>query len=366
MTVQDVVLKSFEDDIKEILEREKPDVIGLQICRKRRDALLHRRKWENTRLTKELLSGQSLGTLFSQLLYINSLDEMGRDSQYTRSIKAAVRYAAENRIPVVYLDRDIDLTIKRAWYSLHGRKKLAFVRFVRRRLLGFGVHDTNDGKMMPMDHLTESISGFAPDARKILVDERIEYTSRKIKRQAQARKMVALVAENELGAIKKRLESPKLTAKTSELETLKIKPWKPYVKFVIPIAFFSFVMYWLANMELAQVKEALLLWAFVVMVLCGAGAALARGHPWSILTAIVLAPVFSWMLIGSGWIAGIVELKVRSPNIRDLKSLGRMKSYSDVFNNRCFRPLLVGGFANIGNLIAISYLVPIIVRMGAA
>jgi pheromone shutdown-related protein TraB len=362
-----VVLKDFGDDIEATLKKEKPEVIGIGIDRMSKDALLARNKWKKTRLTKELLMGKTLGIIFSQLLYIHSLDEMRKDSNYSSSIRAAARYARENNVPVVYLDRSIDLTIKRTWYNAKGKEKYAFVRFVRRRLLGFGMKHRNEGNQDPLDHITDEVCSFAPSAKKVLIEERIEYISRKIAAHSANRKMVAIVDSRNRENIQKKLEKGLSghDAALAKLDEIKKRPYAKYVKFVIPAVFISLILFWFSKMEVAQIKEAVLLWAIVVMVLCGLGATLARGHPYSILTAILLAPIFSWALIGSGWIAGIVELKVRSPQISDVQRLGRMKSYSEIFKNKCTRPLMVGGFANIGNLVAISYMLPIIARMGS-
>jgi len=81
------------------------------------------------------------------------------------------------------------------------------------------------------------------------------------------------------------------------------------------------------------------------------GTAIARGHPLSIITAFIAAPITSLNpAIAAGWIAGYVEAKLRTPLIKDFKGLSKIDSLRDFWNNRVIRLLMVVALANLANL----------------
>jgi len=61
------------------------------------------------------------------------------------------------------------------------------------------------------------------------------------------------------------------------------------------------------------------LWNSVVAVLF---TALSLGHPLSILTAFVVAPISSlYPMLAYGWFAGLVDATVREPTVKDVSKV---------------------------------------------
>ena len=79
------------------------------------------------------------------------------------------------------------------------------------------------------------------------------------------------------------------------------------------------------------------------------GVALALGHPLSILTALIMAPITSLNpLLASGWFAGLVEAHLRKPKVKDFEDLAEdTADIKGFWKNGITRTLLVVVFANL-------------------
>ena len=113
------------------------------------------------------------------------------------------------------------------------------------------------------------------------------------------------------------------------------------------------------------VLEMFLYW-FLINGICSAiGAAIARGHILTILTAFVAAPITSLNpAIAAGWVAGYVEAKLRTPVVKDFKELSKLDSLRDFWNNRVIRLLMVVALANVGSMIGTFVALPYLLRLG--
>ncbi len=73
------------------------------------------------------------------------------------------------------------------------------------------------------------------------------------------------------------------------------------------------------------------------------GTALARGHPYSVLTSFMGCMMTTLnRLLAAGWYAGLREAKYRNPTTKDLKSLMNAESMKDMMKNNFFQ----GPFCN--------------------
>ena len=94
-------------------------------------------------------------------------------------------------------------------------------------------------------------------------------------------------------------------------------------------------------------------WVLINGGLAALGAALARGHPLTILSAMLAAPLTSLNpTIAAGMVTGLVESWLRKPTVADLERLrddaAHLKGW---FRNPATRILLVFSFSNLGSAI---------------
>ena len=92
-------------------------------------------------------------------------------------------------------------------------------------------------------------------------------------------------------------------------------------------------------------------WFLINGVLAGLGAAIALGHPLTILGTFLAAPFTSLNpLIGAGFVAAGIELWFRKPSVGDFSHLRKdVATTRGWWKNRVARTLLVFFFATLGS-----------------
>ena len=191
----------------------------------------------------------------------------------------------------------------------------------------------------------------APNAARVLVDERDAYIARNLLGACQDGKVVAVLGAGHRAGVQKFLSNPELIPPSKELTALpKKRIGLAKIIGIMVIAIFAFLI--LTGSPSHVILTAFGYWFIINGVLSGAGAALARGHPLSILTAFSVA----WMtslnpFLAAGWFAGLVEAWVRNPTSEDIIAITHIDTFSDLMKNRLFRVILVAATANIGSVL---------------
>jgi pheromone shutdown protein TraB len=97
---------------------------------------------------------------------------------------------------------------------------------------------------------------------------------------------------------------------------------------------------------------AFFIWFAVTGRLSALGVILARGHPLSAFTALMVAWLTTLIsFIAAGLFAGAVEAWKQRPTVGDLKRLGQARSFDQMTKNRLFRVLLETVLANLGGIV---------------
>ena len=103
-------------------------------------------------------------------------------------------------------------------------------------------------------------------------------------------------------------------------------------------------------------------YVIVAAILLGAGIAL--GHPLTIVAAVAASPITSLnQMIAAGWIAGLVEIFLGKPKVRDFESLTEdILSVKGFWRNKITRILLVVVFTNMGSALGTFVAIPLMAR----
>ena len=184
-----------------------------------------------------------------------------------------------------------------------------------------------------------------PTVKEVLVDERDAYLAQKIK-TAPGDKVVAIIGAAHAGGISRNLDKEIDTASLETVEKRK-SAWS-YIKYMIPAALILMVVLTIIRNRDAGIEQ-IRSWILWNGGLSALGVALAGGHPLSILTALVMAPISSLNpLLASGWFAGLVEAYVRKPKVSDFEDLAEdTATLKGFWKNRVTRTLMVVIFANL-------------------
>ncbi|MGB5488475.1 MAG: conjugal transfer protein TraB, partial [Lysobacterales bacterium] len=142
----------------------------------------------------------------------------------------------------------------------------------------------------------------------------------------------------------------------TEIESLsQLPPPKRWIKFV-PWAIAALVLtgFWIGFSRSPELGWQLVtLWVVINGGLAALGALIARGHPLTILSAMVAAPLTSLNpAVAAGMVTGLVESWLRKPKVSDLENLRNdATSLKGWFKNPATRILLVFFFSNLGSAI---------------
>jgi pheromone shutdown-related protein TraB len=365
------------NEVRQAIEIYKPDIVAVELCQRRYDTITKKDKWENTPITALIKSNNAyfmLAQTFLSSIQRRLGDEYGVAPG--SEMIAAIEEAKKHNIKVALIDRDITVTLKRAWQKMGIREKFRVIWEFLKAMLGYDEEELDDidlKELMKQDvifQMMEEFSKIAPSASIVLISERDQYIAQKIFEESKKGKVVAVVGAGHINGIKKHLEKQELNL---NLQDLDIVPKKritliKIIEVVIPVIFFSvigWIIYSTGIDPWNKIKDIFLIWFLVHGILSGAGAAIARGHPLSILTAFAAAPLTSLEpFFAPGWFAGLVEAKLRKPLVKDFQDLGKLESMHDFFKNKVIRLLMVVALANLGSMIGTIIALPWILSLG--
>jgi pheromone shutdown protein TraB len=137
------------------------------------------------------------------------------------------------------------------------------------------------------------------------------------------------------------------------------------LKWGIPILILGLMVVGFIEAGAATGAHVIKWWILANATLAGLGAACALAHPLTILTAIVTAPLTSLNpMIAAGWVAGLVEIFMGKPKVRDFEALmddiGSLKGF---WRNKITRILLVVVFTNLGSSLGTFVAIPLMVKV---
>jgi pheromone shutdown protein TraB len=108
-------------------------------------------------------------------------------------------------------------------------------------------------------------------------------------------------------------------------------------------------------------------WVLANGVLAGIGAVMALAHPLTVVSAVVAAPLTSLNpMIAAGWVAGLVEVLLGKPKVKDFERLPEdISSIRGFWKNKITRILLVVIFTNLGSSLGTFVAIPMMIKVFA-
>ena len=343
--------------VRQQIEEWKPDLVAIELCESRKAALLEPDALDNEDLLKILNEGRSHMILLQSALAAEQR-RMGIASGETpgAELLAAIEAADEAGIPVELIDRDVVITLRRAWSKMGFREKFR----VMDALLWQEDEDEDasveelleDSDML--SNLMEEAREVAPAAGSVLIDERDAFLAGRLQQIRGRGKVLAVGGAGHLSGVQHQLGEPamEMASRLAELNETPSKSILPkLVVWGIPVLFAS-ALAWLAyHGMMDEMVESGKLWLAINASLTGLGVLLARGHPLSILVGALASPITSLNpTVAAGWVAGYTQLKVVAPTGKDASEFLAMDRYSLFWSNRVGRVLLVTALGNLGSV----------------
>jgi len=353
--------------VKEVIAAEKPDTVCVELCEPRFQTIRQPDQWRNTDIIKVIKEKKTF-LLLSNLLLASFQKRIAEklDVKPGEEMIAAMDAADAVGARIHLADREIRVTLSRTWRIMGAwdKSKLLF-QLISSLLEIEEVSEADVEKMKEQDvleSLLAEVGKSMPVLKTILIDERDKYLAEKI-RTAPGEKIIAVVGAGHVPGIKKYWETD---IDLAALETLPPKgKMSGILQWLIPLSVVALIGYGFYNGGMAAGKEMLVWWSLTTGLLAGAGALAAFGHPLTILSSILAAPITTLHpLIAAGWVSGLVEAISRTPKVKDLESLpADILSIRGFWRNKVTRILLVVVFTNIGASIGAFVAMPFLVKL---
>jgi len=343
--------------VREVIEKERPECVCVELDSQRFKSLSEQRKWESLDL-KALIRQKQLSTLLINLLLASYQKKLGDKLGVMPGVELleATKTAGEFNIPIALCDRDIRVTLRRAWHSMSFWNKM--------KLMSAGLAGIFDNQEISEERLSEirqkdvlnelimELGAAMPVLKTVLIDERDTYLAQKI-REAEGEKIVAVVGAGHVQGISAALNNGQ-SRDLAEIE--KIPPVSPIWKWIgwgIPAIILGSIAYIGWTKGAAAAGENILFWILANGIPSALGAALAFGHPLTILSAFLGAPITSLTpVIGAGYVAAFVQVYARPPVVKEFQAVSEDAGvFKRWWQNKLLRVFLVFIFSGVGSAI---------------
>lgn len=350
------VSKASAELVKEVIDREHPDSICVELDEDRYNNIKNPKAWSDTDLV-QVIKEKKVGFMLANLVLGSYQRKLAKqlDTNVGQEMIQGIQSAKETGANLVLADRSIQTTFMRIWRKMTLKEKFDLLLN-----LFFALDDEEENEitdeeisnLLQKDMLEAAMANMKEEFPKIgdiLLCERDQHLANKIK-NAPGRKVVAVLGGAHVAGVKEEIFKEQNMQEISTVPPAgkagKIIGW------AIPIAIVALIAYgFTQGMEtgLQQITS----WILWNGTLAALFTAIMLGHPLSVLTAFVVAPISSLNpMLACGWFAGLMEAHIRKPKVADISNISNdIFSIRGLFHNRFLRTLLIVIMANIGSSI---------------
>jgi pheromone shutdown-related protein TraB len=340
-----------------VIERERPDCVCVELDAQRHAALSHRSRFGSLDL-RQVIRNRQLAALFANLLLASYQKRLGGMLGVVpgTELLEATRVAEELGIPVRLCDRDVRITLRRAWASMSAWKKVRLLSEILASAFERPQLDEEElRRLRDQDVLSELMAELGealPELKRVLIDERDAYLAQRIA-EAPGRRVVAVVGAGHVAGMREALARAR-PLPLAELESVPpvSAAWR-WVGWGIPALILASLA-WIGFAKGAAVAgESLLFWVVATGVPCTIGAALALAHPITVAAAFFVAPITTLSpVIGAGHVLAFLQAYVRPPLVSEFESVSEdVVSARGWWRSRLLRILMVFVLTTLGSLV---------------
>lgn len=315
------------EQVQQTIQAEKPDVVCVELDAGRLKALENPDRWKNLDIKAIIRQGQ-LATLVANLMLASYQKRMGEQTgvQPGKELYTAVLEAREHNIPVELIDRDVKITLKRAWgLTSFWRKFMLLGSLVESLFDRTEVTEEQLNEIKQQDTMSAMMDEFGahyPQLRKAVIDERDHFLAGKLLK-TQGKKVLAVVGAGHVPGIIKLLQGENTV--TPEEELNQIPPSNSVLKWIgwgIPVLLLAALAVIGLRSGMEDVMQNVLYWILVTGTPAALGTSLALAHPLTILTGFVAAPFTTLHpLIGVSTFTALVQAILVPPRVYEVENI---------------------------------------------
>jgi pheromone shutdown-related protein TraB len=345
------------------------DTVAIELDAGRHAALTDPERWGKLDLFQVLRSGR-MGTVavslalgaFQQRLAEQLGIEPGAE------MRAAIEGARRADLPLLLIDREIGVTLRRVSASVPWWQRFALLAGIAASVVSREKVEPDEIERLKQgDVLEATFAEFAENQAALyrpLIAERDRYMVGQLERQVlglppgerPASVLVVIGAGHLAGMVREFEAEPGATSAADDVDALEQTPpaslWARLLPWLLVALILSgFALGFQRNPDLGW--RLLLEWAVINGGLAGLGAAIALAHPLTILGTAAAAPFTSLNpMIGAGFVAAGLELWLRKPSVADLQRLRRdVATLRGWWRNRAARAFVVFVLATLGSVV---------------
>lgn len=358
------VSRASADEVERLLATGDYDAVAIELDPGRFAALTDPDRWAKTDLFQILRDGKAammaanlaLGA-FQQRLAEQSGIEPGEE------MRRAITVAGEHKLPVLLIDRDIGVTLRRVYRGVGFWKRITLLAGLMGSVVSREeVTPEEIEKLKEGDVLEATFAEFSDkegDLYAPLIQERDHFMAARLRQETAGKpfkNVLVVIGAGHLKGLFERLEHPPQTPPAEELASLtsipKSFPWGTIISWAL-VAFFvlGFVLAFLRSPDVGW--SLITQWLILNGGLAALGAIIALAHPLTVLATFIGAPIGTLSpTLGVGMFAAGAELWLRKPQMGDFASLrSDITETKGWWKNKVARIFLIFFLTSIGGAI---------------
>ncbi len=349
------ISKKSAEIVKEVILSEKPDTVCIELDQNRLEALLNKNKWENLDL-KTIIKQKQLTTLIINILLSSYQKRLGNKIGVNPGVELLEAYniAKENNINIDLSDRDVEITLKRAWRKMSFYQKTKFVSITIASIFtNEEISEKQLEELKNKDILTELLNELGkemPALKSVLIDERDSYLAEKIK-NAPGNKIVAVVGAGHVQGILYKIQNDEFVDLNQIVEIPNTTYLNKIIGWSIPVLIIGSIFFIGFQKGFDEAGNTALIWILASGIPAAIGTIIAFGHPYSVISVFFAAPITTLSpLIGAGYVAAFVQTYFKPPKVIEIQNVSSdLNKMSNWWKNKLLRILLVFTFSSLGS-----------------
>lgn len=355
------VSRASAEEVRRQIEGGDYQAVAVELCRSRYGALMDPKSLSQMDLFAVIRQGRVYMVVAN--LALSAYQQRLADQFHIEpgaEQRMAVRLAQERGMQVLLIDREIGITLRRISAGLSWWKRYTLFAGLLAALLSTdGVTEEEVERLKEGDVLETAFAELAQDRRDLyvpLIEERDRYMAARLRREAGRlgdRRVLAVVGVGHLSGIVGHLEGGAGEDPESAIRELERIPPPSRWPSVLPWAIATVILggfVWGFVRSPAMGLDLVWDWVLITGGLCALGTLAAGGHPLTILSAFLAAPLTTLHpAIGAGMVTGAVELTLRKPSVGDFSRLREdVATLRGWWRNRVARVFVVFLLSSLG------------------
>ncbi|MFB9866687.1 TraB/GumN family protein [Vreelandella sulfidaeris] len=352
------------EDVRTLLSSGAFDAVAIELCDARHHSMSNPDAMGEQDLFQVFREGKA--GMVAASLALGAFQQRIADQsgiQPGAEMRAAVEEASKHHLPLLLVDRDVGVTLKRIYRNVPWWQRFSlFSGLIGSVLSRQEVSKEEIEKLKEGDMLEATFSEFAAESEALytpLIRERDRYMALRLAEDAppgRYQHVLVVLGAGHLKGTSEHLEASLPANPTEERESLEATPppsklWKALPWLITALVLTGFAIGFSRNTGLGW--QLVLEWFLINGILSGGATIIALAHPVTVIATFFAAPLTSLNpTIGAGFVAAGVELYIRKPKVRDFSSLRQdVTELKGWWKNRVSRTLLVFILATLGSAV---------------